>query len=111
MSKSKSYYGVSSKVKNIKLLKAKLELFMLLASELEPFLKKFQSNKPMVPYLYPRLHSLMMMLLNRFVKPSVLEGVNTPNQLIKLELRKQTNLMMVKEIDIGFGARRALTDK
>ena len=65
----------------------------------------------MVPYLYIRLHPLIMMLLNRSVKPSVLEGVNTPNQLIKLELRKQKNLMMVKEIDIGFGVRRALTDK
>ena len=52
-----------------------------------------------------------MMLLNRFVKPSVLEGVNTPNQLIKIELRKEKNLVMVKEVDIGFGASRALTDK
>ena len=59
VSKSKSYYNVSSKVKNIKLLKAKLEFFMLLALELKPFLKEFQSNKPMVPYLYTRLHSFI----------------------------------------------------
>ena len=45
------------------------------------------------------------------MKSSVLEGVNTPNQLIKLELRKEKNLMMVKEVDIGFGACRALHDK
>ena len=51
------------------------------------------------------------MLMGRFVKSSILEGVKTAYDLVKLDIKKEKNLVLNKEVDIGFGARRALSDK
>ena len=62
---------------------------MLIATVLEPFLIEFQSNKPLVPYLYDRLQRLMLVLMGRFVKSSILEGVKTVYDLVKLNIKKE----------------------
>ena len=52
----------------------------------------------------------MMSLLRRFVKPEVLETVRSGADLVKLDVKKESNLLHVKEFDIGCGARKALSD-
>ncbi|KAJ8874264.1 hypothetical protein PR048_025107 [Dryococelus australis] len=61
-----------------------------MAAEVEPFLKEFQSEDPLVPFLYSTLHSLLKSIIERFVKGDVIE---------KNELSK---------IDLGFATRDAL---
>ena len=56
----------------IDLLRAKLEVFAFTAAELEPFPREFQSNQPIVPFLYDRLQSILSSLMCRFIKARVL---------------------------------------
>lgn len=109
IAKSKSYHIVANAMKNVFLLKARLEFFLLIASELEPFLKEYQGNTPLVPFLYDRVKTLMIDLLKRFIKPAVVENLKTGNDILKLDLKKEANLISTKEVVIGFGPRRALT--
>ena len=84
----------------------KQEFFLNIASELEPFLKEFQGNQPLVPLLYDRLQVILRSLLNRFIKADVVQGLKSGVALIKADVKQ--DCVVVKEVDIGFGARRAL---
>lgn len=66
----------------------------------------------MFPFLYSYLLSLLNGVLRRFVKTEVLKDVGTNlGKLRSLDLNKSENLMMVTHIDIGFGAKRAVSPK
>ena len=105
---SKSMATVITALKNIPLLRARLEFFYLLAGELEPFLREFQTNSPMAPFLYEQLQAMLRKKLARFVKKDLLESAKTGGKLMDINVEKTSNLMPVHDIDIGFGARRAL---
>ena len=53
------------------LTEAKLEFFSFIASKMEPFLKKYPTNDPMIPYMYTDLKDLIKSLLKLIVKPDV----------------------------------------
>ena len=44
-------------------------------------------RQPLVPYLYDRLQRLMLVFMGRFVKSSILEGVKTAYDLVKLNIK------------------------
>ena len=64
---------------------------------------------PLVPYLYDRLQSILSSLMSRILKKSVMESISSGVDLVKIDVNKESNCRLVKEIDIGFGTRRALT--
>lgn len=101
--KCKSYTIVEKCLKN-KLLKAELTFFQLLAEEVAPFLKDFQSDAPLAPFLHSALYTLMKTILQRIVKPEVLEAT----KLEEIDLTKEENLLPSKVIDIGFATRQAI---
>ena len=107
VSKSKSYEVMVKALKNIPLLRAKLEFFCSVASNLEPFLTEFQTNKPLVPLLYDRLQSILRSLMTRFLKQEVIKN-KSGSDLAKTDVKKESHCVMVKEVEIGFGASRAL---
>ena len=62
---------MEKQLKQIDLLHAKLEFFAFTAAELEPFPREFQSNQPIVPFLYDRLQSILSSLMGWFIKTRV----------------------------------------
>ncbi|KAG8178496.1 hypothetical protein JTE90_023424 [Oedothorax gibbosus] len=77
-----------------------------MASFVELFLTEFQGNKPLTPFLYSKLYLLVKYLLQRFVKPSVLNSSNAFS-MYKINLNDKQNLLKVEYVDIGFATKAA----
>ena len=86
----------------------KLSFFVTLASLVEPFLKEFQTEDPMVPYLYDDLVSLTKKLMNMVLKPGVMK-VTQDKDLIALDLENVEKLLTAQHVDIGFSSKAALS--
>ena len=97
---SKSYMAVKDRVDD-KLITAKLSFFNFVASLVEPFLKKYQCDKPMIPFMYTDLKSLIQSLLELVVKQDVLSQCKTGIQMKQLDLCNNKNLNL-KDINLGF---------
>jgi len=88
---------------------AKLHFFRTIADDFEPFLRRFQNDRPMFPFLYSFLLSLLNGVLKRFVKPEVLTDAGANFVRLKaLDLKSDENLKMATQTDVGFGAKRAI---
>ncbi|KAJ8348774.1 hypothetical protein SKAU_G00273630 [Synaphobranchus kaupii] len=88
---------------------AKLHFFMAISRAFSPFLTKYQTDEPVMPFLCKDLAELMKSLLRRFVKRELLQGI-TPLQLIRLDVADQKNWVCLKEADIGLGAESVLKE-
>ena len=69
-----------------------------LASKLNVFLVKFQTDSPMIPFLFDVPETLLRSLMKRFALRAKLEEVNTPYQLIKLDLDCQGSLLPIDQL-------------
>lgn len=85
-------------------LKAKLSFCKMVSLECEPFLRRFQSNKPLCPFLYSSLETLLSNLMCRFVKSKVIAA----NKLTEIDLDKKENLIDPSKVDIGFSTKTCL---
>ena len=94
----KSFDAVKGAVED-PLTTAKLNFFSYIASILQPFLAKYQTPKPMIPYLYGDLSKVYRSLLDVIVKEDLLEDCNG-YQLPKVDIDK--NLKNEKDFTIGF---------
>nr|CAD7426734.1 unnamed protein product [Timema monikensis] len=54
-------------------LKCKLAVCKTIADECQPFLQRFQTSKPMTPYLFEAVEKLLRYLMNRCVKPDLMK--------------------------------------
>jgi len=94
-------------VKYIKdpLLCVKLSFFKSLTSDVEPFLREFQLDTPLVPFLHSAL-SLMLenVLLERFMEPEVIKSISSVS--LK-DVRTEANLS-VKNIILDFDTINAI---
>lgn len=89
------------------LLKCKLAFFRSLSLQCESFLCKFQSEDVLVPYLHSELSQLLGGLMTKICKADkVIEG----SALLKLDVSAKENLVQLKSIDIGFGAKKHLKE-
>lgn len=100
---NKSYELIKLFLKD-NLLSAKLAFFSTVANEMEGFLKEYQADKPLIPFLHGDLSVLLNGLMERFVKKDILKS--TP--LMKIDPTDIKMLLPVKEIDIGFLAKSCL---
>ena len=64
----------------------KLNFFQDIAAQLKGFLQKFQTNKPVVPFLESALVDLLHTIMKMVVKPKVLDEANFSLKLAKLDL-------------------------
>lgn len=87
---------------------AKLHFFAFVARQLKPFLEKFQTDAPMVPFLAKELQSTTRDLLSCYIKREELEKLKTPLQLLKLDPQDKANHVPLKQLDTGFGTKQAL---
>jgi hypothetical protein len=87
---------------------AYIEFSLSVARDIEPFLKIFQAERPLAVFLYSALVHLVLDLMRRFVKQEVISANSQPSQFLKLDLRKEENLLSPESVNIGFGAKRVL---
>ena len=80
---------------------AKLHFFSFLAGKVQPFLLKYQTNKPMIPFMYRDLKLLITNLLRLFAKK---DKVKTGKKLVTINLHDDANLLPLEDVEIGFAA-------
>ena len=83
-----------------KLITAKL-FFGFAASLVELFCKKYQCDKPMIPFIYTDLKSLIQSLLKLVVKQDVLSQCKTGIQMKQLDFCNKENPPNLKDINLG----------
>ena len=92
--------------------------------DIEPFMTLFQAERPLASFLYAKLKDLLYSLLERIVKPEVLNKNKTTFKLLQLvkdglrnkqdknkpvkQLYKEENLLPLESINVGFAAKRIL---
>ncbi|KAK9976857.1 hypothetical protein ABG768_018678 [Culter alburnus] len=86
---------------------AKLEFFLAIARSFNPFLQRYQTDEPVLPFLVKDLTELLMSLLRRFIKRELLQD-QTPLQLTKMDISEEKNWVSLKSLDIGLGAESAI---
>ncbi len=92
-----------------KLIPAKINFFLSVANILEPFLKYFQSHdKPMSILLPAHLERMTRQILDRFLKPGVMDGCAYASQLMALNLADDGNLCVAKDVEIGLATNASL---
>ena len=97
-------YLTTKEYLNDKLLPAKLAFFSKISSELEAFLVSYQSDDPMMPFMYEDLGLLVSTLLGRVVKKEVLEG-KSMKQLCSIDLKDPAVKLNPEKVDLGFAVK------
>ena len=88
---------------------AKLKLFNFTAGCLKPYLTIYQSQKPLIPFLYDDLQGLYKELLGLTIKSKVLEKCEDDcKELLKIDQRDIKNHMKKKDMYVGFGTQQEL---
>jgi hypothetical protein len=103
---SSCFQKVATALKD-ELLAAKLGFMQSVALQLEPFLTMYQSNLPLLPFLYDDIHSLLRNLMMRFVTKDTMAAASTAAKLVEIDLTNKNNIKKISEIDIGFAASAA----
>lgn len=93
------------------LFEAKVNAFISVAKVVDPFLKKFQSDAPILPFLCTELKTMVTTLLQRFVTQTTLDKANTMAKLAALDVTDKTLLLPAKKVDVGFVAKGLLRKK
>lgn len=87
----------------------KANIFLSVAQECQPFLTKYQTDKPMLPFLADNLFTTLMHLLQRFVRDDVLKRMKTTVKLFSEDFKDQSNHKDASLINIGFVADKQLS--
>ena len=89
---------------------AKLKFFSFVAGVLHPILVKYQSDKPMVPYMYQDLLKLLRKLMQLIVKPDIAANCSSAIDLTCIDLDDKNVIMKPKDMNIGFGTRNIIIE-
>ena len=91
------------------LIVAKLNFVGLITGHLIPYLTTYQSQEPLIPFLYDDLRSLYVELLGLSIKLEILEACRDDGkELLKINIRNVKNQMRKQDTHIGFGAQQEL---
>ena len=105
--KSKSYEKVKCALVD-RLLIVKLNFFSYAAGMIEPFLKKFHTDKPTIPVLFFELKTTVASLLEVIIRSSVIESCKSTKKLISISLSDQDNLLPLNKMNICFAVSGAI---
>jgi len=73
-------------------------------------MKEFQTNKPMIPYLAEELYTLLKTILERFIKPPVLEKATSRTKLANVDIMAPENVVHAKQVVIGIATNALLKE-
>ena len=107
--KNKSFENVQQSVKD-PLLTAKLNFFLMIAKEIQPFLTKYQADKPLLPFFATDMKNLVKELMQKFIKADVLSNAKSVVKLLNIEYEKFPNHVDLSKVNIGFAAERILRE-
>ena len=102
-------YGLVKNAVKDKLLKAKHLFWISLSQEFQPFLTRYQADRPLLPFLSPDLECLLRVVMGKFVKESVMANAASYLKLADVDIADPKNLKSGKSLDIGLATRRELT--
>ena len=100
---NKSYNTLKTAVLD-ELVIAKLGFFSYLAGMFKPFLTAYQTDRPMIPFLYGDLFKLLKNIFSVIIKPDIMNKCETPLKMKERNLYSSAGHLVAKEIDIGFVA-------
>ena len=63
----------------------------------------------MAPFLYDDVGNLLRVLMQRFIKKSVVQMAGSVMKLVKVDVSNKQTCCTHKEVDIGVGAANALS--
>ena len=91
-----------------KIFPAYIEFSLSLCRDIEPFLKLFQSERPLAVFLFRKLKELVVSMMERFVRSDVLQANASGNKFLGIDLKKDENFVSLASINVGFGAKAVL---
>ena len=100
-----SYEKMKEKLDD-KLFPAKIAFFSLVISKLEVFLKEFQSDAPMIPFVFQDLSTLYTQLAKLVVKSSEI-GEKTDRETFRLKIADDV-LRDTRDVEIGLGTKEQI---
>ena len=106
---SKSYLTIRNALED-ELMPAKLCFFSHLARFFKLYLEKYQTQKPMLPYMRKDLVALHKSILCVTMKPAVIDEVKTCHQLMRIDLNDKENIRKERNFNIGLEAEASIAD-
>ena len=103
---SKSFVNVQKACNDIFYI-GKFQFFSFIAGYFQPFLTAYQTDAPMLPFLYGDLNELVLQLLTSIVKPCVLDNCKN---VFDVDPKNKDNLLSIKSVRIGFAAEVTLSN-
>ena len=100
---NKSFAILKNAVKD-KLMVAKLEFFIYIAKDMSPFLTKYQSDQPLVPFLHDDLLRMIISLMKVGFTGKAVEKVTSLVDFKKADLTKQSQYLQTPKVNMGFGS-------
>lgn len=92
------------------LLPVKLHFPIFVAKQVDPFLAKYQSDKPMLPFLVSDLFQILKSLMERFVKQGHLNKMTTPEKLARFDVADSKSHKSYDHVDISFSSKKKMKD-
>ena len=65
---------------------AKVTFFSYICSLVEPYLKKYQTQKPMVPFMFHDLKGIIKSLLELVIKSDIMDKAQNAKDMIAIDL-------------------------
>ena len=97
---TKSFDTVKSGCQDL-LAEAKLNFALTLAKQVQPFLTKYQSDSPLLPFLVSDLLEILKSIISKFLTAEFAAQLKTCIRLSKVDLRDRSHH---KQVDLGFSA-------
>ena len=87
---------------------ARLHFFRYIASILKALLVRFQTDRPMVPFLSKELDAIIRRLLSLFIKKKVITEGGTPHAIMKIDIQKKENRLLLNQLELGSATKSEL---
>ena len=89
---------------------AKSEFVGYIASLLQNILVEYQTDAPMIQFLFEDLFSIAKSLMDLIVKPDVLSSIVNGSQLQSFDFIEKESFLPLKSITVGFNAERNIME-
>ena len=101
------YKLVEKAVTSDQLLRAKHLFWISVAQDFQPFLKLYQAERPLIPFLASDLEALLRIVMARFVKETEMAGATSFVKLTEIDISGD-NVKSAKSVDVGIATKREL---
>lgn len=101
-------YNVVKKAVSDPTTKSKLHVFIYVAKIMTPFLKQFQSDSPLAPFIDEELGIILKSLMENFMKSSSMGSSRYASDLAKKDFEDESNHIQKSKVNGGFACSDSL---